>query len=65
MYSDSKPMIEGVMMRLFVAVWKLTVATAWQTATTSITMMLSTRMFAMIQKPSDPGGIGLPQARLP
>ena len=27
-YSDSKPMIEGVMMRLLVTVWKATVATA-------------------------------------
>ena len=32
-------MIDGVMMRLFVAVWKDTVAKAWQNATMSIVMI--------------------------
>ena len=37
-YSDSKPMIEGVMIRLLVMVWKATVASAWHQATTRITV---------------------------
>ena len=57
--SDSKPMIDGVMMRLLVAVWKLTVAKAWHAATTSITTMLSTRICAISQKPRVPNSIGL------
>jgi hypothetical protein len=58
-------MIDGVMMRLFVTVWKLTVAIAWQKATTAMTTTLVTRSSAMRQKPSEPTGIGLSQASSP
>ena len=63
-YSDSKPMIDGVRMRLCVTVWNATVAVAWQNATTSMTARLLTRISAMSQKPREPKGIGLPHARL-
>lgn len=53
------------MMRLFVTVWKLTVAMAWQKATTSMTSTLLARICAISQKPRDPGGIGLSQASRP
>src|SRR5690606_34719892 len=61
----SKPMIDGVMMRLFVAVWKLTVAIAWQKATIAMTVTLVARISAMRQNPSVPYGIGLSQASRP
>ena len=41
-YRDSKPMIDGVMIRLTVTVWKLTVANAWQSATITVTTSDST-----------------------
>ena len=64
-YRDSKPMIEGVMIRLFVTVWKLTVATAWATATSAITTTAVARCWAMRQNPGVPTGSGLSQARRP
>lgn len=53
------------MMRLFVTVWKVTVATAWHPATTARTIRLVVRRLAMRQKPSEPTGIGFSQARRP
>ena len=53
------------MIRLFVAVWKLTVAIAWQKATTAMMTTLVTRRSAIRQKPSEPTGIGLSQASRP
>src|SRR5690606_8917032 len=64
-YSDSNPRMDGVMMRLVVTVWKATVATAWQTATSSITITLVRRRSAISQKPFDPTGMGLSQASSP
>ena len=59
-YSDSNPMIDGVMMRLFVTVWKATVATAWATATMTMAITAFMRRSASSQKPRVPKGIGLP-----
>src|SRR5699024_12499102 len=60
----SNPMIDGVMIRLLVTVWKLTVATAWHSATTIMTMTVVPRSPAIRQKPEEPTGIGLSQARI-
>ena len=60
MYSDSKPMIDGVRMRLCVTVWKDTVAMACANATTTMTMRLVARCSAMSANPRVPKGIGLP-----
>ena len=56
-------MIDGVMIRLLVTVWKLTVAIAWQTATTAIATSELLRICATSQNPSLPTGIGLSTAR--
>ena len=53
------------MIRLFVIVWKATVASPWHQATTRITATEVTRSPAIRQKPTDPGGMGFPQARMP
>lgn len=58
-------MIDGVMILLLVAVWKLTVAMAWQNATTPITITLVSRSSAMRQNPGVPNGSGLSQASRP
>src|SRR5699024_409474 len=64
-YRDSKPMIDGVMMRLLVTVWKAMVAVAWQNAATPMTTSEVTRISAISQKPLEPTGIGLPTASRP
>lgn len=58
-------MIDGVMMRLFVTVWKLTVAMACATATSAITVTSVARCWAMRQNPAVPTGIGFPHASSP
>ena len=58
-------MIDGVMMRLLVTVWKATVAMDWQAATITMVRMLLARSLAMIQNPSEPNGMGLSQASKP
>ncbi len=58
-------MIDGVMMRLFVADWNETVATAWQTTTIAITTRLVARICVIRQKPAVPKGIGLSQVTMP
>ena len=63
-YSDSNPMIEGVMIRLLVMVWKATVASAWHQATTRITATDVARTWAIRQKPGESTGMGLRQARM-
>src|SRR5690625_3877981 len=64
-YRDSKPMIDGVMMRLLVTVWKAMVAVAWQNAATPMTTSEVPRISAISQKPLEPTGIGLPTASRP
>ena len=58
-YRDSKPMIDGVITRLFVTVWNATVAAPWQSATTAMAMTELARRSAMSQNWSVPKGIGL------
>ena len=48
-YSDSNPMMDGVIMRLLVTVWNATVATAWQSATTAMAMTEFRRRCAISQ----------------
>ena len=51
MYSASKPMIDGVMMRLLVTVWNATVATACATtiaATTSSAIAVATEVVGCV-----------------
>lgn len=64
-YSDSKPMIDGVMMRLLVTVWKLTVAMACATATSAMTVTSVARCWAIRQNPVEPTGIGFAHASRP
>src|SRR5699024_8419672 len=64
-YRDSKPMIDGVMMRLLVTVWKAMVAVAWQNAATPMTTSEVTRTSATSQRPLEPTGIGSPTASRP
>ena len=52
-------MIEGVRMRLPVAVWKSTVATAWQAATTMTVATVTTRRLTASQKPRLPGSMAM------
>ena len=58
-------MIDGVMMRLFAADWKATVAVPWQMTTTTMTTRLVARSSAMRQNPGLPYGRGLSQATRP
>src|SRR5699024_2034649 len=58
-------MIDGVTIRLLAAVWKLTVAIAWQIATTTMTTTVVARSSATRQNPPEPKGMGLSQARMP
>ncbi len=53
------------MIRLFVTVWKDTVAIAWQTTTIRMTRSAMARRSAMRQNPAVPNSMGLPQARMP
>src|SRR5690606_27934953 len=54
-YRASNPMMEGVRIRLLVAVWNSTVATAWQAATITMVATETTRMFTISQNPRVPG----------
>ena len=58
-------MIDGVMIRLFAAVWNATVAMAWLTATIRITTTLVARDSAIRQNPGVPNGRGLSHVRMP
>ena len=64
-YRDSNPMMDGVMMRLPVTVWKATVAMAWHTATTPMAMRAYMRRWAMSQKLRVPSGAGFFQMSSP
>ncbi len=58
-------MIDGVMIRLFVADWNATVAIAWQITTIAMTTKLVARSSATRQKPGLPTGNGLSHASTP
>ena len=62
-YSDSNPMIEGVMMRLLVTVWNVTVASAWQKVTVAITTIEVTRIVEMRHQRSLKSSYSLPHVR--
>ena len=57
-YRDSKPRIDGVMMRLFATVWKATVAMPWHTATIPIATTAKARRRASLQNTGVPNCAG-------